>query len=92
MGDFEVLTTKHTQMSCNVGMICDYFRKSKLFQKVPDFSINFDKNEFFGTRKCFQDPKLKDVLPTDDFQNRQIRKGVVHRYDHFRTVLDVNVG
>ena len=41
------------------------------FQKLPDFSINFDKNEFFGTRKCFQNSELNDVLPTDGFQNRQ---------------------
>ena len=44
------------------------------FQKVPDLSINFDKNEFFGTRKCFQNSELNDVLPTDGFQNRQNQK------------------
>ena len=62
------------------------------FQKVPDFAINFVKNEFFGTRKYFQNPELNDVLPTDGFQNPQIRKGVLHRYDHFWSVLGVNVG
>ena len=54
--------------------------------------INFKKNEFSGTRKYLQKPKLNDVLPTDDFQNRQIWKGVVHRYDQIWAVLRVNEG
>ena len=54
--------------------------------------FNFVKNKFFGTRKYFQNPELNDVLPTDGFQNPQIRKGVLHRYDHFWSVLGVNVG
>ena len=31
------------------------------FQKVPGFSINSDKNEFFGTRDYFHNPELNDV-------------------------------
>ena len=53
---------------------------------------NFNKNEIFGTRNFFQNPKLIDVLPYVDFQNRENRQGVVHRNDHFLVVLRVNVG
>ena len=43
------------------------------FQKVPDFAINFVKNEFFGTRKYFQNPELNDV-PSYLFQKRENQK------------------
>ena len=43
------------------------------FQKVPGFSINSDKNEFFGTRDYFQNPELNDV-PSYLFQKRENQK------------------
>ena len=53
------------------------------FQNKLEFLIHFDKNEISGTRKHSQKPFRIYVRPTDTFQNRQNRKGVVHRNGHF---------